>query len=70
MKPSSGPPATPVPLCDIQAQYRALKEQIDAAVLRVLERGHRTRDIHSAGTKLVGTTEMGDLIVSEVEKSY
>jgi len=45
-------------------------DRIDAAVLRVLERGHRTRDIHSAGTKLVGTTEMGDLIVSEVEKSY
>jgi len=39
-------------------------------VLRVLERGHRTRDIHSAGTKLVGTSEMGDLIASEVEKSY
>jgi 3-isopropylmalate dehydrogenase len=45
-------------------------DRIDAAVLRVLERGHRTRDIHSAGTKLVGTSEMGDLIVSEVEKSY
>jgi 3-isopropylmalate dehydrogenase len=45
-------------------------DRVDAAVLRVLERGHRTRDIHSAGTKLVGTTEMGDLIVAEVEKSY
>lgn len=45
-------------------------DRIDAAVLRVLEGGHRTRDIHSAGTKLVGTTEMGDLIVSEIEKSY
>jgi 3-isopropylmalate dehydrogenase len=45
-------------------------DRVDAAVLRVLERGHRTRDIHSAGTKLVGTSEMGDLIVSEVEKSY
>jgi dTDP-4-amino-4,6-dideoxygalactose transaminase len=28
-----------VPLCDIQAQYRALKEEIDAAVLRVLGSG-------------------------------
>jgi dTDP-4-amino-4,6-dideoxygalactose transaminase len=28
-----------VPLCDIQAQYRALKEGIDAAVLRVLASG-------------------------------
>jgi 3-isopropylmalate dehydrogenase len=45
-------------------------DRVDAAVLRVLERGHRTRDIHSAGTKLVGTVEMGDLIVAEVEKSY
>ncbi len=45
-------------------------DRVDAAVLRVLEQGHRTRDIHSAGTKLMGTVEMGDLIVSEVEKSY
>jgi 3-isopropylmalate dehydrogenase len=45
-------------------------DRVDAAVLRVLERGHRTRDIHSAGTKLVGTAEMGDLIAEEVEKSY
>jgi 3-isopropylmalate dehydrogenase len=45
-------------------------DRIDRAVLRVLEQGHRTRDIHSAGTKLVGTREMGDLIVGEVEKSY
>src|SRR5713101_6515815 len=45
-------------------------DRIEAAVLRVLERGHRTRDIHSAGTKLVGTVEMGDLISAEVEKSY
>jgi 3-isopropylmalate dehydrogenase len=45
-------------------------DRIDRAVLRVLEQGHRTRDIHSAGTKLVGTKEMGDLIVGEVEKSY
>ena len=37
-------------------------DRIDAAVLRVLEQGHRTRDIHAAGTKLVGTKEMGDLI--------
>ena len=33
-------------------------DRVDAAVLRVLERGHRTRDIHSAGTKLVGTAEI------------
>jgi 3-isopropylmalate dehydrogenase len=44
-------------------------DRVDAAVLRVLERGHRTRDVHSAGTKLVGTVEMGDLVASEVERS-
>jgi len=45
-------------------------DRIDAAVIRVLEQGHRTRDIHAAGTTLVGTKEMGDLISAEVEKSY
>ncbi|MCS6865423.1 MAG: DegT/DnrJ/EryC1/StrS family aminotransferase [Gemmataceae bacterium] len=41
---SSAHPGTPtnhkaVPLCDIQAQYRALQAEIDAAVLRVLRSG-------------------------------
>jgi 3-isopropylmalate dehydrogenase len=45
-------------------------DRIDAAVLRVLEQGHRTRDIHATGMKLCGTKEMGDLISTEVEKSY
>lgn len=36
MNPTS---SDPVPLCDIQAQYRALKDGIDAAVLRVLGSG-------------------------------
>jgi 3-isopropylmalate dehydrogenase len=45
-------------------------DRIDAAVLRVLEQGHRTRDIHAAGMKQVGTKEMGDLIAGEVERSY
>jgi 3-isopropylmalate dehydrogenase len=45
-------------------------DRIEAAVIRVLEQGHRTRDVHAAGTKLVGTKEMGDLISAEVEKSY
>ena len=43
MKPTSGPPTPatppPVPLCDIQAQYRGLKDEIDTAVLRVLASG-------------------------------
>ena len=45
-------------------------DRIEAAVLEVLEQGNRTRDIHSAGTRLVGTVEMGDLIAREVERSY
>jgi 3-isopropylmalate dehydrogenase len=45
-------------------------DRIDAAVLRVLEQGHRTRDIFAADMKLCGTKEMGDLISTEVEKSY
>ena len=45
-------------------------DRIDAAVLRVLEQGHRTRDIVGAGAKICGTKEMGDLISTEVEKSY
>jgi 3-isopropylmalate dehydrogenase len=45
-------------------------DRIEAAVLRVLDRGSRTRDIHSAGTTLVGTTAMGDLIAHEVGASY
>ena len=44
--------------------------RVDAAVLRVLGEGYRTRDIHSDGTKLVGTSEMGDLIARTVEQSY
>jgi 3-isopropylmalate dehydrogenase len=45
-------------------------DRIEAAVLRVLDHGSRTRDIHSAGMTLVGTTAMGDLIAHEVGASY
>src|SRR5580765_2172357 len=44
--------------------------RVDAAVLKVLEQGYRTRDIHGEGMKAVGTDEMGDLIAGEVERSY
>ena len=44
-------------------------DRVDAAVLRVLEQGVRTRDIASTGSKVVGTAEMGDLIVRELEAS-
>jgi 3-isopropylmalate dehydrogenase len=45
-------------------------DRIDRAVLRVLEQGHRTRDIAGPGGKAVGTVEMGDLIVRDVEARY
>jgi 3-isopropylmalate dehydrogenase len=45
-------------------------DRVEGAVLKVLEQGHRTRDIHAVGTTLVGTTGMGDLIAREVERSY
>ena len=35
----TSPHVGPVPLCDIQAQYRFLRDQIDAAVVRVLGSG-------------------------------
>jgi len=43
-------------------------DRVDAAVRRVLEQGHRTRDIAAAGDKAIGTREMGDLIVQQVER--
>ena len=38
-------------------------ERIEAAVSKVLQRGLRTADIHTAGTRKVGTEEMGDAVV-------
>jgi len=42
-------------------------DRVERAVVRVLDRGHRTRDIASPGARTVGTQEMGDLIVQEVQ---
>jgi len=42
-------------------------EEIENAVARVLDKGYRTGDIASDGTKVVGTSEMGDLIKQEIE---
>ena len=39
-------------------------DRIEAAVKRVLGQGYRTADIHAAGTKMVGTREMGAAVVS------
>ncbi len=45
-------------------------ERVETAVLRVLEKGYRTKDIHSQGTTLVGCCRMGELIVRELETLY
>ena len=41
----------------------AAAQRIEAAVQKVLAQGLRTPDIHSAGTTLVGTEQMGDAVV-------
>ena len=40
-----------------------VSKRVHDAVQRVLDQGNRTRDIHTAGTTLVNTKQMGDLIV-------
>jgi 3-isopropylmalate dehydrogenase len=45
-------------------------DRVERAVVRVLEQGHRTRDIAGAGDRTVGTGEMGDLILKELEALY
>jgi 3-isopropylmalate dehydrogenase len=44
-------------------------QQVEKAVKTVLKKGYRTIDIMSEGMTLVGTKEMGDLIVSEINTS-
>jgi 3-isopropylmalate dehydrogenase len=39
-------------------------ERIERAVAKVLQLGLRTADIHTAGTRKVGTKEMGDAVVA------
>jgi 3-isopropylmalate dehydrogenase len=41
---------------------------IDQAIAAALAKGLRTADIKSEGCKLVGTAEMGDAIVAEMER--
>ena len=43
-------------------------ELIESAVKRVLEKGYRTVDIASQGDVIVGTSDMGRLIVNEIKK--
>jgi 3-isopropylmalate dehydrogenase len=39
-------------------------ERVEKAVTKVLQQGLRTADIHTAGTKRIGTAEMGDAVAS------
>ena len=43
-----------------------LADKINAAVNVVLDQGYRTKDISAAGDTIVGTEEMGDLIVNAI----
>jgi len=42
----------------------AVSDRIELAVKKVLQQGHRTGDIASAGDKIIGTREMGDAVVA------
>ncbi|KAB2611504.1 3-isopropylmalate dehydrogenase 2 [Pyrus ussuriensis x Pyrus communis] len=56
---------------DIAAQYGSGEEKaakrIEDAVLDTLNRGFRTGDIYSTGTKLVGCKEMGEEVLKSVD---
>jgi 3-isopropylmalate dehydrogenase len=38
-------------------------DAVEQAIVKTLDLGYRTRDIQSPGTRIVGTTEMGDAIL-------
>ena len=46
----------------------ALASQIETVVRKVLAQGFRIGDIHQAGTKKVGTSEMGDAVVAALRE--
>ncbi len=54
----------------LRYSFGMLKEadMIDAAIAAALARGLRTADIKSEGSTVVGTREMGDAIVAEMER--
>ena len=41
--------------------------KINKAIISILDKGYRTKDIHSKNNKLVSTSEMGDLVIKELE---
>lgn len=44
-----------------------LAQKIETAVSRVLDQNYRTKDIASKGNTIVGTNQMGDLIIKELK---
>jgi 3-isopropylmalate dehydrogenase len=42
-------------------------DAIEQAIVKTLEEGYRTKDIHSAACRLVGTSEMGDAILKNLK---
>ncbi|HMU55926.1 MAG TPA: 3-isopropylmalate dehydrogenase [Nitrospira sp.] len=42
-------------------------QAVEDAIVKTLDLGYRTKDIHSAGTRLVGTTDMGEAIVRNLK---
>ena len=53
--------------CDNSLDLDAEANLLDAAVQQVLDDGLRTKDIMSAGKKEVGTSVMGDAIISKLK---
>jgi 3-isopropylmalate dehydrogenase len=47
-----------------------LADKLDAAIAAVLASGLRTADIKSEGAKAASTSEMGEAILSELQKLY
>jgi 3-isopropylmalate dehydrogenase len=45
-------------------------DRVEQAVERALANGCRTKDIHTPGTTLAGTTEMSDRVIRELESLY
>jgi 3-isopropylmalate dehydrogenase len=43
-------------------------EAIERAILHTLEQGYRTKDIQSPGCQLVGTVEMGEAILKNLNQ--
>ncbi|BFU95715.1 MAG: 3-isopropylmalate dehydrogenase [Nitrospira sp.] len=42
-------------------------QAIEEAIVKTLDLGYRTKDIHSAGARLVGTTDMGEAVVRNLK---